>query len=61
LQLALSPRKRAKTRDGKKKHLKAHALNVAQTENPKITQAKCWNYFKTTTQAGNVFWVNMGL
>ena len=37
------------------------ALNFAQTENPKITQSKCWNYFKTTTQARNVFWVNMGL
>ena len=24
------------------------ALNFAQTENPKITQSKCWNYFKTT-------------
>ena len=40
---------------------KAHALNVAQTGNPKITQAKCWNYFKTTTQARNIFWVNMGV
>ena len=61
LQLALSPRKRAKAKDGKKKYLKASALNVEQRENAKITQAKCWNYFKTSTQAGNVFWVNMGL
>ena len=36
-------------------------LNLAQTENPKITQSKCWNYFKITTQARNIFWVNMGL
>ena len=28
------------------------ALNIAQTESPKITQSKCWIYFKTTTQAG---------
>ena len=37
------------------------ALNFVQTENSKITQLKCRNYFKTTAQARNVFWVNMDL
>jgi len=37
------------------------ALNSGQTEDPKITQSKCWNNFKTTKEPRNVFWVNVGL
>ena len=33
------------------------AVNFVPTESPKITQSKCWNYFKAATQAGG--WVNM--
>ena len=30
-------------------------------KSPTSTQSKRWHYFKTTTQASNIFWMNMDL